>query len=131
MGYNRSVNGKATAAAKKAATEQQLISELRDAGVRGTIHLNPSALSIDRLRFDDTHINVQRAHQVSEQTAKSYIRNAKLSVTVWNGRFERYYSAAGAAYVDLTEMKIRTAFSSKEFSGDALKIMEVLSAHGY
>ncbi len=130
-GYDRSMGRKASSAAKRAEAERQLISALRNAGVRGTIHMKPTALNVDGLHFDDAHINVQRTHQVSEQAAKSYIRNAKLSVTVWNGRYERYYSAAGAAYVDLAEMKIRTAFSSEEFSGDALRIMEVLNDHGH
>ena len=73
---------------------------------------------------------MHRNHGVSVADARGYIEKAKLSLTVWDGKFERYYSDEGAAYVDIANHRIRTAFSKDEYSGDAKTIMEVLKKHG-
>lgn len=130
LGYNRSVSGKANLGAKHAEKNAAIRSDLRQAGIRGTIHTTPNPINVSTLSFDDEHINVQRNHGVSVADARSYIEKAKLSLTVWGGKFERYYSDDGAAYVDITNHRIRTAFSKDEYSGDAKTIMEVLKKHG-
>lgn len=130
LGYNRSVSGKANLGAKHAEQNAAIRSDLRQAGIRGTIHTTPNPINVSTLSFDDEHINVQRNHGVSVADARSYIEKAKLSLTVWGGKFERYYSDDGAAYVDITNHRIRTAFSKDEYSGDAKTIMEVLKKHG-
>ena len=61
---------------------------------------------------------------------KEYIQNAKVSRTVWQGQFERYYSINGAAYVNNENNIIRTSFAKEEFKGDAKEIMEVLKKYG-
>lgn len=75
--------------------------------------------------FDAAHINEERGHGVSEEEAVLYIRKALFSLSVWNGRFERYYSDDGVAYVDLMNNNIRTAFSKSEFKNAVVKALEV------
>nr|DAY89272.1 MAG TPA: portal [Caudoviricetes sp.] len=94
------------------------------------INIPPRQMDIEILEFDDKHINAEREHEVSEKEAKEYIKKSKVSLTVWKGQYERYYSNNGAAYVDVENKKIRTAYSSKQFSGDVSKILEVLKKHG-
>ena len=70
---------------------------------------------MSKLDFDDKHINEDRKHNVTEKQAKDFIRKAKISITVWKGKYERYFSEKGAAYVDLETQCIRTAFSENEY----------------
>ena len=68
---------------------------------------------------------------MSREQAETWIKEARISATVWNGRFERYYGAEGAAYVDIIEKQIRTAFSAAEFDDSTKAILEVLKKYGY
>ena len=54
----------------------------------------------------------------------------KLSVTVWKGKFERYFGEEGATYVDLEKNLIRTAFKKDEFDDVVKKVLEVLKNNG-
>lgn len=97
---------------------------------QGTFHVPAKNIDVSTLKFDDTHINKEREHKVTEAAAKEYIQNAKVSRTVWQGQFERYYSINGAAYVNNENNIIRTSFAKEEFKGDAKEIMEVLKKYG-
>lgn len=79
------------------------------------VHLQKIPIDCDELSIDIIHINKERNHNVTESEAKSFIDNAYFSVSVWDGRFERYYSKLGATYVDMEGKEIRTAFKAKEF----------------
>lgn len=102
----------------------------RESGIRGTLHLDPEPLEIEALQFDDEHINLQRDHNITQEQAQEMLRSAKVSVTVWNGRFERYYSDQGVVYVDREKRSIRTAFGPEEFDDKVKKILEVLKQYG-
>ena len=65
-----------------------------------TDSLTPMPIDVESLGFDDAHVNQKRCHHVSELEAKQYIQDAAVSVTVWGGKFERYFSERGAAYVE-------------------------------
>lgn len=107
-----------------------LKSKLKDAGLRGTIHTTPTKIDIFSLSFDDEHINKQRGHNVTFEQAKSFIKNAIISETVWKGRFERYYSLEGVVYVNKNNMTIRTAYKPEQFSSTIKNVMEVLKNNG-
>ncbi len=94
------------------------------------IHLEPTKINVDALTFDDAHINAEREHRVSEEQAKQYIRNAKISVSVWNGQFERYYGTEGAAYVNTIKHEIRTAYSRAEFDENTTALIEEMKKNG-
>ena len=94
------------------------------------IHLTPTPIDVDVLTFDDAHINQERAHHVTEAQAKQYIRDAKISVSVWNGQFEQYYGTEGAAYVDVNKMHIRTAYSSAEYTANVNALIEEMKKNG-
>ena len=102
----------------------------RESGIRGVLHLDPEPLEIEALQFDDKHINLQRKHNITQEQAQEMIKNAKASVTVWNGRFERYYSDQGGIYVDREKQSIRTAFGPEEFDDKVKKILEALKRYG-
>lgn len=126
--YNKSVSSKATAAVKRAQAEEQLKNKMLATGAlpsKAKIHLKPTAIDTSSLSFDDAHINAERGHGVTEAQAKSFIQSAQFSASVWGGRFERYYGRAGAAYVNVEEQLIRTAYSSSEYDEKTKALMEV------
>lgn len=135
-GFGRSQASKATARAKAYEKEQEraiLIERLRNAGnlpKTAQIHLTPTAIDVDSLGFDDEHINGQREHGVTSAQAKEWIKNAKISITVWNQRYERYIGEEGAVYVNLEQNEIRTAFSSDEFEGALPTLIEEMRKNG-
>ena len=136
QGFRRSEASRATAQARGYAKEQEraiLVENLRRAGgfkKAAEIHLTPTRIDPDALGFDDAHINTQRAHHVTEAQAKQWIRDAKISVTVWGGRYEHYYAEAGAVYVNLPDRFIRTAFSANEYTDNIHALMEAIKENG-
>lgn len=135
-GFGRSESSKAAWAAKGYEKQQKdaiIIENLRTAAKlpkTTAIHLKPTAINIDSLTFDDAHINQERSHNVSEKQAKQYIRDAKISVTVWNGQFERYYGAEGSAYVRTGTNEIRTAFSRDQYDENTTALVKEMKKNG-
>ena len=86
--FGRSEASRANWAAKDYEKQQKdaiIIENLRTAAKlpkAAVIHLEPTKINVDALTFDDAHINAEREHRVSEEQAKQYIRNAKISVSV-------------------------------------------------
>lgn len=111
-----------------------LASRIKSAGGLSSsakVHVPAQKISTESLLFDDAHINAERSHNVTRDQTVEWIRNSKMSVTVWGGRYERYYGSGGVVYVNTAEQKIRTAFSSTEFDSRVRDMLEVLSRYGY
>ena len=104
--------------------------ELKALNFTGKIHLKPYKIDVTKITFDNNHINSERNHNVTLADALLFIKEAKFSETVWNGRFERYYSEKGAAYVNRNNLQIRTAYNSNQFSDKIKKAMEVFKKYG-
>ena len=101
-------------------------SELRKIGLKGKINMKPVEIDLSKVSFDDEHINKERKHNVTLDEAKTFIKNAKFSETVWKGRFERYYSVDGVVYVNKNNLQIRTAFKGDEIKGVTKRAIEVV-----
>ena len=82
------------------------------------------------MTFDGNHVNKERSHGVTEAQAKQYIRDAKISVTVWNGQFERYYGENGAVYVNAEKNEIRTTYSSSEYNENLKSLIKEMKKNG-
>lgn len=80
--------------------------------------------NIDNYNFDDKHINQERIHNVSKEEAIEFIKQSKVKITVWQGRYENYYSELGATYIDTKTNTIRTSFKIDEYDETTLKILE-------
>ena len=102
-------------------------SEIKKVGLRGQINLYPEIPDVTKLSFDEEHINKERHHDVSEEEAKAFIRQAKFSLTKWNGKYINYFSDAGAAYVDSETGRIRTAFKKDQFDPVTRKALEAVN----
>lgn len=83
--------------------------------IKGKINIPPLKIDTENIKFDDFHINQERSHEVTLEEAKKYISQAKISVTVWKGKYERYYSSEGVVYLDKETITVRTAFKKDEF----------------
>lgn len=106
------------------------VKELHSKFPNGSFHIPAKVIDVEKLGFDDNHVNKERLHKVTREEAAEFITKAKVSHTVWKGQFERYYSDKGVAYVNLQGNYIRTAFKPEEYVGDVEKIMEVLKKYG-
>lgn len=112
----------------------KMVSELKDSGLlpkNAKINIPPRIIDVKALSFDDAHINADRGHNVTREMAEAWIKESKMSATVWKNTYERYYSENGTVYVDVQNGNIRTAFSAKEYDDKTKKIMEVLREYGY
>lgn len=132
-GFGRGIAQRAVQANKKELLKQRerdIIKEIKKCGIQGDIHLEPRNIDISSLGFDSKHINKERSRDITMEDAKSFIASAKISSTVWNGKFERYYSENGAAYVNVQDKLIRTAYARENFGKDVLDMLEVLEKYG-
>ena len=138
--YGRSISRRSVQAAKayeeelrRKARERAIIEEIKAAGIKGQkFTLNPEVDEefIKNLGFNEEHINVERQHNVTEEEAKDFIRNAKLKVERMNGDAINFYCENGVAYTRIKENRIRTSFKKAEFSEEIQKVMEVLKKYG-
>ncbi len=134
-GFGHSAAAKATAAHKRFEKSQNdaiIIEKIRAAGnlpKTAKIHLTPTPIDADSLGFDDKHINGESHHNVTKEEALQWVKNAKISATVWGGQYERYYSLEGASYVNIERHYIRTAYKKKQFDDNMQAIMEVIKEY--
>lgn len=110
-------------------THFNIATELKAIGIKGKIHVPAKGIDTVSLDFDDKHINIDREHAVTIQEAKSFINNADVSITKWQGQYENYYSKNGASYVNLEGQYVRTAYKADQFKGEPEKIREVIEKY--
>ncbi|UZT82911.1 phage minor capsid protein [Caproicibacterium sp. BJN0003] len=136
LGFSHSQSSKAVWVNKKVDIQRQkdiIKEEIRTAGnlpKTAKIHLIPKPINTGSLSFDDKHINLQRKHDVTREQAIQWVHDAKISVTVWGGKYERYYGVDGTTYVNALESLIRTAYSAKQYDDNTKAILEVILKNG-
>lgn len=111
-----------------------MIAEIKSAGnipKNAIVNIPVKKVDTTNLSFDNAHINAERKHNVTRQQAETWVEEARMSATVWTGKFERFYSSSGATYVNMEDKIIRTAFSAEDFDENTKAIMEVLTRYGY
>ena len=93
-------------------------------GVIGTVRVPPESIAVESLAFNDAH---GTRHVCTLDDAKSYVKTAKCTVRRkrWDGVSINCYSLDGAAYINADTMKIKTAFSEKDFDPTTKAIVEV------
>lgn len=84
----------------------------------------PEKIDVDLLVFNDDHAT---RHGCTLADAKGYVINEKCTVRRkrWDGESINYYSLDGATYIDAITMKIKTAFSEKDFDPTTKTVVEV------
>lgn len=90
-----------------------------------TVSIPPRKIDVNVLSFNSNHINIERSRKITKEDAVSWINNSLFSVTVWNGKFERYFSFEGAVYVDLNQNEIRTAYGRERYTQNLVDCLEV------
>lgn len=97
-------------------------------GIRGIINLNPKPINLKQYDFDDKHINQDRKHNVSKDEAQSFINNALVAFTRWDGQYLCFFASKGSAYIDLKNKLIRTAFKREQFDEKSLNFIKVVES---
>lgn len=98
-------------------------------GVKGKIRIPPDIIDTRGFSFDDNHINKERQHGITREEAEAFIREAKISITKWNGKYQNYYSYNGATYVDMENKEIRTSFHRNQYDELTEAILEVIKKY--
>lgn len=106
--------------------ESVIMKSAKEFGIRGKISVNPVKMDVSDFEFDADHINRDREHNVTREEAEKFVRDAKVSIGRWNGRFVNYYGENGAVYLDTENKIIRTAFKRDEYDEKTKKFMEVV-----
>lgn len=99
---------------------------VKNTGIYGTVRVPPQSIDTSVLTLDTAHIT-DRGHGVTLEEAISYIKNASFTLkrTLQDGKeFINYYSSDGAAYVNIGENTIRTAFKRAEYDSKVTAAME-------
>ena len=116
-------------------TENDIIKEkiaqaVKDIGIKcEQVNYPPKPININDFPFDNIHANEERNHDVTAYEAKSFVKNAIISLTRFNNTYENYYSLDGISYVNIKENYIRTAYKEKDYDERTKKIMEVLKQY--
>ena len=110
--------------------DDKIIAEIKKIRMRGEISLYPEKLDVSGFSFDDVHINQHRIHKVTREEAVKFVRDAKFTLTRWEGEFTNYYGAEGATYVDNKNKQIKTAFKKEQYDEKLKAAMEVLRKYG-
>lgn len=132
VAFNKSVSQKAVQSNKRALQiekEKRIIKKIKEVGIRGNVSLQPEPPDFQSISFDTKHIN-ERGHGVTFEEALEYIKNARFTVTRWNGEFVDFFGDEGAAYVNVKTNLIRTAFKREDFTESVKKALEVLNKYG-
>lgn len=110
--------------------KKETIRKILNLNSNAIISVPPQKIDTDQLSVDVNHIQNERGRIISVEEIKSYINDASFSVNVWDGAYERYYGCNGAAYVDLENKLIRTAFTREQYTKNLAKSLEVLESEG-
>jgi len=110
--------------------KEEIISELRSNGFTYEVHIPAQEIDIESLSFDSAHI-ARRNHNINEEKAKDFIRNASISYTksVRGEQFENYIGDEGAAYVNKETGLIRTAFARNEYNPGTTAIINTVNKY--
>lgn len=111
-------------------SERSIIkAEIKATGIKcQKVNYPPRKIDVANLIFDDNHVNIERAHHVTESMAKGMIEKAIISLQRWNGKCEIYCSLDGWVYV-MDGKVIRTVFKPEEYDENVKKVQEVLKNH--
>ncbi|MCR5440269.1 MAG: hypothetical protein K6F01_12670 [Selenomonas sp.] len=114
----------------KSDSERSIIkAEVKATGIKcQKVNYPPRKIDVANLIFDDNHVNIERAHHVTESMAKVMIEKAIISLQRWNGKCEIYCSLDGWVYV-MDGKVIRTVFKPEEYDENVKKVQEVLKNH--
>ena len=115
---------------KDSIIKEKIVQAIKDIGIKcEKVNYPPKPININDFPFDNTHANEERNHNVTTHEAKSFIKNAVISLTRFNNTYENYYSLEGISYVNIKEKYIRTAYKEKDYDERTKKIMEVLKQY--
>ena len=124
-GYNKSVGSAVGKAARNAAV---LRKAQEQSGITGKLFWGSLPLDISKLSFDAEHTRTKHP-TVTNADALNYINKALVTITRNKGEWQNYYSADGAAFVNVGTNVIRTAFTKEDFDEKTRKMLEVINKY--
>ena len=80
--------------------------------------------NFDSFTFNDEHANSERHHNVTEEEARRFVKEAVIMIKRNNGAYLNYYGTAGSAYILARHNEIKTAFKPP-YSPNIERLLEV------
>lgn len=122
--YNKSVSGKVVWSVRR---DKILEKAQQKSGIKGAFSWKSKyhGLAESKISMDEAHI-MGRGHDVTREQALSYIKNARVTITRNQGgkRWQLYFSDEGAAYLDLDNVQVKTAFTAQQYDEKTKIMME-------
>ena len=104
----------------------KIVNESANLNIKGNVIKKIDRIDINEYKFAETHINSERGHNVTKEMAQSYIDNAKVVYSRWNGQVNIYLSEQGCSVVNLKDKIISTAYKCNEYDHKFSRILEVI-----
>ena len=92
--------------------------------IRGVVNINPKPINISNFKFRDTHINKERHHNVNREEAETFMNEAIVSFSRWNGIQICYFGINGSTYINVKDKEISTAYKRKDYDNNTLEFIE-------
>lgn len=110
--------------------KEEIISDFKSSNFNGEVHIPPKKVDIKKLTIDSDHID-KRGHNVSEEQAKQFIKDAVISYSksVDGQKFENYIGFEGTAYVNVDTNVIRTAYAKSQFNAGTKRLLGTLTKY--
>ena len=102
-----------------------LVDLMKKEHVKGVLMEEAECINLEKLNFDNEHINNQRKHNVTKDEAQKFINNTKFVLSRWNGDVRIYFSKDGATIVNVKENVVSTAYKNVEYDEKINRMMEV------
>ena len=92
--------------------------------IRGVVNINPKPINISNFKFRNTHINKERHHNVNREEAETFMNEAIVSFSRWNGIQICYFGINGSTYINVKDKEISTAYKRKDYDNNTLEFIE-------
>lgn len=105
----------------------KIVKESSKLHIKGNVIKDIDKIDISEYKFAETHIFLERGHNVTKEIAQEYINNAEIAYSRWNGEVTVYLSKDGCSVVNLKDKIISTAYKSAEYDEKFKNILEVIN----
>ena len=108
----------------KVTEKRDKIKEVKESlRIKGELVVGRKPIDVGDYSVDFKHIS-ERGRDISFNEIKEYVNNAVFALVRWNGKSVNYYSEKGAAFLDVEDKKVRTAFSNDDYDDKIKALME-------
>lgn len=95
--------------------------------IRGILNINPKEIDISDFKFREEHINFVRHHNVTREEAETFMKEAIVSFSRWNGKQICYFGINGSTYINIQTKEISTSYKRDDYDENTLNFINEVS----